>query len=105
MNTIIKWKDFTSKIGLGSCLTPLFRKHTVKLDYVTGNPNLPMTMNLATGNSMIISARTHLYDSIQISSRKAVTVHKYLKKYKNTLDGILVWVAMQAERTMMETET
>ena len=28
------------------------------LDYVTGNPNLPMTMNLT--KSMIINARTHL---------------------------------------------
>ena len=50
------------------------------LDYVTGNPNLPMTMNLT--KSMIINARTHLYGSIQISTRKAITVHKYLKRYK-----------------------
>ena len=66
------------------------------LDYVTGNPNLPMTMNLT--KSMIINARTHLYGSIQISTWTAITVHKYLKRYKNTLDGILVWVAMQAEK-------
>ena len=32
------------------------------------------------------------------STRKAITVHKYLKRYKNTLDGILVWIAMQAEK-------
>ena len=53
------------------------------IDYVTGNPNLPMTMNLTT--SMVISTSTHLCGSIQISTRKAVTVHKYLKSYKNTL--------------------
>ena len=66
------------------------------LDYVTGNPNLPMTMNLT--KSMIISARTHLYASIQNSTGKAITVYKYLKRCKNALDGILVWVATQAEQ-------
>ena len=69
----------------------------LRIDYVIGNPNLPMTINLS--KRMITSGRTHLYGSIHISMRNAVTVHNYLKRYKNTLlDGILVWVTMQAEK-------
>ena len=84
---------------------PTFQKTHCEfsLAYVTGNPNLPMTMNLT--KSMIINARTHLYGSIQISTRKVITVHKYLKRYKNTLDGILVWIAMQAEKDNDDPET
>ena len=69
---------------------------TFGIQHTVNNPNLPMTMDMST--SMIISARTHLYGSIQISTRKAITVHKYLKRYKNTLDGILVWIAIQTEK-------
>ena len=77
---------------------PNFQKiyFTFGIEDTVNNPNLPMTMDMTT--SMIINARTHLYGSIQISTRKAITVHKYLKRYKNTLDGILVWIAIQTEK-------
>ena len=47
---------------------------------------------------MLIHTRQHLFGAIQISTRKAVTVHKYLNKYRDTLDGILVWTALLKEK-------
>ena len=66
------------------------------VDRVIGHPSLPLAMNLT--KTMLIDAREHLFGSIQISTKKAITVHKYLNKYKDTLDGILVWIALLKEK-------
>ena len=66
------------------------------LDRVIGHPDLPISLNLT--RDMLISARQHLFGSIQISTRKSVTIHKYLNKYRDTLDGILVWVSLVREK-------
>ena len=47
---------------------------------------------------MVVAARQHLFGAIQISTRKAFSIHKYLNKYRDTLDGILVWIALLKEK-------
>ena len=66
------------------------------IDRVIDHPSLHLAMNLT--KTMLIDAREHLFGSIQISTKKAITVHKYLNKYKDTLDGILVWIALLQEK-------
>ena len=46
------------------------------------HPKLPLLINLT--KQMLIHTRQHLFGAIQISTRKAVTVHKYLNKYRDT---------------------
>ena len=77
---------------------PNFQKLYCQLgvDKVVGHPSLQLSMNLT--KTMLIEAREHLFGSIQISTKKAITVHKYLNKYKDTLDGILVWIALLKEK-------
>ena len=77
---------------------PNFQKLYCQLgvDKIVGHPSLQLSMNLT--KTMLIEAREHLFGSIQISTKKAITVHKYLNKYKDTLDGILVWIALLKEK-------
>ena len=47
---------------------------------------------------MVVAARQYLFGTIQISTKKAFSVHKYLNQYRDTLDGILVWIALLKEK-------
>ena len=60
------------------------------------HPYLPSCINITA--YMVVAARQHLFGAIQISTRKAFSIHKYLNKYRDTLDGILVWIALLKEK-------
>ena len=55
---------------------PNFQKLYCQLgvDKIVGHPSLQLPMNLT--KTMLIEASEHLFGSIQISTKKAITVHK-----------------------------